>query len=290
MQVLILHNARAGTGRISKAQLVRPFERAGHSVRYRSIHEPHWKRRLSSADVVVGVGGDGTIAKVAIALARRGRSAPPLVIIPAGKANNIARALGASASASRVAKGIEQRPNARLAIGLIRSPWGKARFVESAGIGPLAVLLRTEVPTLRDARGILRQALRSGQPHDVRIRVDGRDRSGRYAVVHVMNIDAVGPRLVYAPHADPGDRSLDLVLVAESQRRAFSRYLERLAGGQPGRCPVDPIRARRIEIAPWRARDSGHVDDKVWPDEKRPKQGRVRIEVETTISVLVPRA
>src|SRR3982751_4482915 len=107
MQVLILHNARAGTGRLSKRQLVRPFERAGHSVRYRSIHESHWKRRLASAEIVVAVGGDGTIAKVAIALARQGDPAPPLVIIPAGKANNIARALGARAGVSRIVKAIE---------------------------------------------------------------------------------------------------------------------------------------------------------------------------------------
>src|SRR5436190_787352 len=134
MRVLILHSERAGRGRFSKANLVQPFERAGHEVRYRSMHKPHWKRRLAKAEVIVVAGGDGTVAKVAIALAKHGLETP-LAVIPGGKANNIARALGASGSVSRLARTIEQPPNARLAIGLIRSPWGKVRFVESAGIG-----------------------------------------------------------------------------------------------------------------------------------------------------------
>ena len=287
MRVLILHSERAGRGRFSKANLVQPFERAGHEVRYRSMHKPHWKRRLAKAEVIVVAGGDGTVAKVAIALAKHGLETP-LAVIPGGKANNIARALGASGSVSQLARTIEQPPNARLAIGLIRSPWGKVRFVESAGIGPLATLLRTEVATLRAALGVLRAKFRTAAVHDLRIRAGDRDLSGRYVVVHVMNINAVGPRVVYAPGADPGDRSLDLVLVGDSDRNAFTRYLERLAAGKRARCPVVPIRVRSVEIAPWRTRDSGHIDDKVWPDEKRPRQGKVRFEVETTIPVLVP--
>jgi diacylglycerol kinase (ATP) len=291
MRVLILHSERAGPrrGRLSKARLVRAFERTGHVVHYRSVHKPQWERPLAKADVIVVAGGDGTVAKVAIAAAKRGLKTP-LAVIPGGKANNIARALGASASVMRVAQTVEQHPNAQLAIGLIRSTWGNVRFVESAGIGPLATLLRTDVPTLRGALGVLRNVFRTAPAHDLRIRAGGRDLSGRYLVVHVMNIDAVGPRLVYAPGADPGDRSLDLVLVREFERTAFNRYLERLAAGKRARCPIVPIRVRSVEIAPWRTRDSGHIDDKIWPDEQRPRQGKVRIEVETTIPVLVPRA
>jgi diacylglycerol kinase (ATP) len=288
MRVLILHSERAGRRRLSKATLVGAFERAGHDVSYRSTHKPRWKRQLAKPDIVVVAGGDGTVAKVAIALAKHGHTAP-LAVIPAGKANNIARSLGATGSVSQLARAIERPPNARLAIGLIRSPWGKVRFVESVGIGPLATLLRTDVPTLRGAVRVLRTAFRREPLRALRIRADGRDRSGRYVVVHAMNIDAVGPRLVYAPGADPGDRTLDLVLLEESARAVFNRYLDRLAAGKRARCPVVPIRVRSIEIGPWRARDSGHVDDKLWPKERRPKRGTVRIEVETTIRVLVAR-
>ena len=290
MRVLILRGARAASGRFSKTDLIRVFERAGHTVRYRSTHKPHWQRHLSQADVVIAAGGDGTVARVAIALAKRGRNAPPLAVIPAGKANNIARALGAPASTARLAAGLERAASARLAIGLVRGPWGTARFVESVGIGPLARLLRTDVPTLRGAVGCLRRAFQTEPPRVMRVRADTRDLTGAYVMVHVMNIDAVGPRLVYAPHADPGDRKLDLVLLPESARGAFNRYLDRMAAGKRARCPLSAIRVRRVEIEPWVARDSGHVDDRIWPDGKRPRRGKVRIEVETTIRVLVPSA
>lgn len=290
MRVLILHSARAGTGRFSKTDLIRAFERAGHDVRYRSTHARHWKRDFAKAAVVVAVGGDGTVARVAIALAKRGRRAPPLAVIPAGKANNIARALGVAVSPARVAAGLEHASTASLAIGLIRSRWGKKRFVESVGIGPLSRLLRTDVPTLRGALGCLRRAFQTEPPRPVRVRADSRDLSGVYVMVHVMNIDAVGPRLVHAPNADPGDRTLDLVLLRESGRGAFNQYLARLTAGKRARCPVRAIRARRIEIDPWVARDSGHIDDRIWPAEVRPRRGKVRVEIETTIRVLVPRA
>jgi diacylglycerol kinase family enzyme len=134
----------------------------------------------------------------------------------------------------------------------------------------------------------LRKAYRKAPPHDLRVRADGRDLSGRYVMVQVMNINAVGPRLEYARGADPGDERLDLVLLDETQQVAFNRYLDRLVAGKRARCPIEPVRVREVEIAPWPAREAGLIDDKVWPDEKRPKQGKVRINVETRIRVLVP--
>lgn len=253
-----------------KGTLVRAFERAGHDVHLRDVHSPHWKRRLSKADIVIAVGGDGTVAKVAIAIAKKGKSAPPLAVIPSGKANNIARALGASRSPARLAGALRQGPNARLAIGLIRSPWGKARFVEAAGIGPLSSLLRTEIATLRGAASHMRQAIRNAQPHALRVRLDRVELPGDYLMVYALNINAIGPRLELAPDANPGDDRLDVLLVTRDQR--VTR------------------RARRVEIAAWPARGAGSVDDKLWPDEKSPKRGTVRIEIETTIPVLVPGA
>lgn len=288
MRVLILHGARASRTPVSKQRLIRMFERAGHEVRYRSAHRQNWNWDLSEFDAVVAVGGDGTVAKIAIALARRPDS-PPLAVIPAGQANNIARALGIPAAVARIATGLAGARSVRLAIGLIRSPWGTTRFVESAGIGPLTALLRTEVPTLRGALRLLRATFRTERGRELQLRADNRDVRGRYVLVQVMNIGAAGPRLVYAPNAKPGDRTLDLVLVRESDRNVFSRYLARLAAGKRVRCPLVSIRVREVEITPWPARGRGHVDDQPWPGKQRPKRGTVRITVETTIPVLVPR-
>lgn len=289
-RVLILHSKRAH-GRVRASTLVRAFERAGHDVESRDVHKPHWKRRLSRADIVVAAGGDGTVARVAIALAKKGKAMPPLAVIPTGKANNIARALGAAASPARLAAALNQRPNARLAIGLIRGPWGKARFVEGAGIGPLASLLRFEVASLGGALRHMRDAFRNARPHALRVRADRVELKGDYLVLYVLNIPTLGPRLELGRGADPGDEWLDLLLVTPAQQAAFARYMDRRAAGKAARCPIAPRQARRVEIDRWPARTHGSVDDKIWPDEKRPhpRQGKVRIEIETTLRVLVPR-
>ena len=288
-RVLILHSRRAH-GRVRESTLVRAFERAGHDVDSRDVHKPHWKRRLARADIVVAAGGDGTVARIAIALANTGKGMPPLAVIPAGKANNIARALGATASATRVAASLNQRPNARLAIGLIRGPWGKARFVEGAGIGPLASLLRFEVATLRGAMSHMRDAFCSARPHALRVRADRINLNGDYVLLYVLNIPALGPRLELGRNANPGDERLDLLLVTAAQQAAFARYMDRRAAGKAARCPIAPRRVRRVEIDAWPAQSHGSVDDKIWPAEKRPRQGRVRIEIETMVRVLVPKA
>jgi len=287
-RVLILHSSRAH-GSVRASTLVRAFERAGHDVDSRDVHRPHWKRRLSKADIVIAAGGDGTVARVAIALAGKGSAVPPLAVIPTGKANNIARALGADASPSRLAAALEQRPNARLAIGLIRGPWGRSRFVEGAGIGPLASLLRFEVATLRGAMRHMRDAFRKARPHALRLRADRVTLKGDYVLLYALNIPALGPRLELARDANPGDARLDLLLVTQAQHAAFARYLDRRAAGKGGRCPIAPLRVRRVEIDAWPAQRHGSVDDKIWPEETRPRQGKVRIEIETTIRVLVPR-
>jgi len=291
-RVLILHSKRAH-GRVRESTLVRAFERAGHDVESRDIHKPHWKRRLSRADIVIAAGGDGTVARIAIALAHKGNGMPPppLAVIPTGKANNIARALGAAASPARLAAALNQRPNARLAIGLIRGPWGKTRFVEGAGIGPLASLLRFEVASLRGALRHMRDAFRNARPRELRLCVDGVELQGDYLVLYVLNIPELGPRLELGRDADPGDEWLDLLLVTPAQQAAFARYMDRRAAGKAARCPIAPRRVRRVEIDAWPARTHGSVDDKIWPDEKRPRprRGKVRIEIETTLRVLVPR-
>ena len=216
---------------------------------------------------------------------------PPLAVIPAGKANNIARALGATASPARLALALNQRPNARLAIGLIRGPWGKARFVEGAGIGPLASLLRFEVATLRGAMRHMRDAFRNARPHALRVRADRVELRGDYLVLYILNIPTLGPRLELARDADPGDGWLDLLLVTTAQQEAFARYMDRRAAGKAARCPIAPLRVRRVAIDAWPAASQGSVDDKIWPDGKRPRprDGKVRIEIESTLRVLVPR-
>ena len=246
------------------------FERAGHSVRYRSIRKRGWKKLLDRRwDLVAVAGGDGAVAKVAITLAARRKM--PLAVIPSGRANNIARALGLQTG----------RREGRLAVAVARGPWGKTHFVESAGVGPIASLMTREGLSFRAGVVQLRRAFEAARPIALRVRADGEDLSGDYLMAQVLNVNAIGPRLELARDADPGDEWLELLLIRPEQRQVFMTFLAARARGKAARCPIATIRARRIEIGGWPARQNGQVDDRPWPDRRSPRVGKVRIRVAT---------
>ncbi len=291
MRVLILHNPKAGDGRLPKADLVRAFETAGHTVRYRSLKHEHWRRSLvKRSDAIVVAGGDGAVAKVARALAKRGRSTVPLAVIPTGTANNIAHALGAAGTPRRIALGLESARSSHLAVGLARGPWGATRFVESAGIGLMASLLAADPPTARAGLAHLRRALETAASRPMKIRADNARIDGDYLMVQVMNINAIGPRLELAPNADPADDRLELLMIGPAELALFKRYLAARARGRSVRCPIPTRRVRRVAIASWPGDGGGgHVDDALWPDGRqgRGTRGSVRIRIEMRIPVLV---
>ena len=290
MRVLVLHNPRAGDRRVPKADLVRALKRAGHSVWYRSLRRSGWKRALSKrVDVIIAAGGDGAVAKVALALVKRRRSTVPLSVIPTGTANNIARTLGITGSIGRLAAGLETAGRSRLAVGTAKGPWGSKRFVESAGIGLIASLIARDPETPRGGFAHLRRALRTAEPRDTSVRLDGREVRGRYLMIQVMNISAIGPRLELARHADPTDERLEVVLLGALQVGAFKRYLDALARGRRARCPLVAMRARRVTIRHWPVPRGGHLDDDLWPKKRGTRSGGVTIRVERSITVLVPR-
>jgi diacylglycerol kinase family enzyme len=236
-------------------------------------------------DVAVAVGGDGTVQQVAVALAAGPRHGPPLIIVPTGTANNIARALGIAGTAAGLADRLSGATRRRLAVGTARATWGETRFVESAGVGIFASLLGegNERPT-DEAIAHLRQTLGTARPRRLTIDADGRDRSGDYVLAVAMNIGAIGPRLALAPQADPGDDRMELVLVTADDKRELDDYLLRLAAGEPRPWPGASHPARRIRME-WAAAD-GHADDARWPENGGPA-GHVTLEIETYVSVLV---
>ena len=122
----------------------------------------------------------------------------------------------------------------------------------------------------------------------VRVRADGDDLSGNYVAVEVMNIAAIGPRIVLAPDANPGDKLLDLVLVRERDREALAAYIH-ADGWRDVDPPVATRRVRCVELE-WPAQDA-HLDDEPWPASAQSwRPGQVSIDVGGAAQLLVPAA
>jgi diacylglycerol kinase family enzyme len=315
MRVVLIHNPTAGGRGHGAPDLVAALERAGNQVvAYASVKERDWEESVDvAADVIVAAGGDGTVRKVALAVAAHdGTRDVPLTMLPLGTANNVASAFGISGELGALAAGLARARTSRLAVGVAFGPWGAARFVEAAGVGAFAAMLhvaetashaRKQRPTQdsaltprdvgatqrRLAAGLAHFAhrLTAAKPRDLAIRADGRELSGEYVLVEVMNIPSVGPGVELARNADPADDWLELVTLEPAQLPAMLAYVERLAAGEAGVPPIQPVRIRQASLR-WPAAQ-GHIDDRTWPAAgATPDPGAVDVHVETFVHVLVP--
>lgn len=308
MRVLIVHNPVAGKAARRGIAIVRAFKDAGHQVWYRSTSHRTWVRALDDAiDLVIVVGGDGTVAEVVRELApRTSRQAkPPVSILPFGTANNVARSLGMVANAERLAANLERSIPTPFRVLRVSAAWGERLAVESAGIGVFPRLFREAVERERrakregrplpnswsvgQARKKLMDVVRTAKPQRVHVRADGQDLSGEYLLVEALNIGRIGPRARLSRTADVGDLRMDLLLVGGDRRNALLEYLAS-SDADDFESSLQPLRVREARIE-WPATD-GHVDDALWPkrrwnggDGRRP---RVRVRVDHALTMWLP--
>jgi diacylglycerol kinase (ATP) len=298
MRAVLLHNKDAGSvpGAHSKEELLRLLRAAGYQVTYQSTKKPGVRKTLRNPGrLVVIAGGDGTIGKV---LARLDRRDVPVALLPLGTANNIATSLGISGSPEALIPRLPTARLRRLDMGLATRGEASAAFLESAGIGLFAEFLKRADKRLDDdlaSRGVklqqgielLHQMTPEAAARRIRISADGEDLSGSYLLAVALNIRIIGPRLLLAPEGQPGDGQLDLLLVEPEGREALSGYLESGVRGEPARFPFPLRRAHQIRMG-WTA-GAGHLDDRLWPDEKPAGRGAVTLEVAgRPFDVLVP--
>ncbi len=266
MRVLLIHNPTARSGRSPTARvLTRALREAGHEVEYRSTRDERWRAALQDAgDLVAVAGGDGTVAEVlrALALLEGARARPPATILPSGTANNIARTLGIQGAPRTLAalwSTFRLRP---FDVGRIEGVEDAHAFVEAVGAGALTAMisaldgaatgLNQEIRRRAGIAGyvaLLSDLLRRRRGTRLRLRLDGQERSGAFLMVEALNIGRVGPNLLLAGAADPGDGELDVLLVGEDERRALADYLDAQVGGADRLPPLPTVRARAVELA-----------------------------------------
>ena len=275
MRITLVHNPRAGHGGHDRETLLELLRSAGYDPAYLSSRDDGWRDALQDpGSLVVAAGGDGTVSKVARALLGRGI---PLAVVPVGTANNLAGALGISGTPEEVVPRLPGFRPAPFDLGVAAGPGGSGTFLEAAGVGLLAEVIRAArglgdrapEPDSRAAElardlGLWRDAVRRAECIDCGVVADGRDLSGRYLMAAAFNTATLGPRVPLAAGADPGDGELDLLLAGAGDRAALLAILDaRLAGrGGAATLPVHRVRAVRLE---WRGApfylDDGVEDD-----------------------------
>lgn len=310
MRVAIIHNTNAGEGEHSTEELAERLLRTCSEVEVCGTKREDMEKVLrTSPELIVVAGGDGTVAKTIRNLFElRPEPRVPLLVLPVGTANNLARSLGMDDDPKSLLRAIDDLESVQLDVGRIEGSWGSALFVESIGIGALGTILEGErSAAIRLARAVM-EAVRPkdrrfekrvedfaheverAEPRLLRVVADGEDLSGEYIVAEVMNIRTIGPLIPFAPDADPGDGMLNLLLVTESDRDALAAHVLR-DGGAPGDgAPQPPGIKRRVRevVLSW-PETGGHVDDRAWPEKEEWTEGSVRVTVAGAIEARRPR-
>src|SRR6059058_2602939 len=228
MRITLMHNPKAGRGKLVKKDLMAALSRAGHLAIYQSTKKSDYKKALKKpVDVVLAAGGDGTVGKVGRELIDSG---VPLRVLPLGTANNLACSLGFTASPEEIVAGLESGKKRAFDIGLARGLWGKRYFFESAGGGLLADYLRetkdepkktkklSEEQEMRRHVSLLRRMLHDYSARKWKMDIDGEDISDGYILWEALNIRSVGPLLYLASQAATNDGRLDFVCVVRRHR------------------------------------------------------------------------
>ena len=271
MRVTLFHNPSAGDAPLTADQLTSILSDAGYQVRYQSTKDDLSAVLEDVGELAVVAGGDGTVAKVARALADTNI---PLAVLPLGTANNIGKALGVFGDIRDLVGSWQGAPRRAIDIGVSSGPFGEERFLESVGSGAFAELVRrgrTEVDETAAivhretdrALQLMATILREAQAGDWQLELDGHDLSGSYVAVEAMNIPFVGPNIPLAVDAEMDDGELDLVLLRDEDRERLLEYVVgRVESASAVMPSLDVRRGRRIRLAPppgWHLR----IDDEL---------------------------
>lgn len=182
---------------------------------------------------VVLVGGDGTMHSAANAPLTR---LPELALVPAGRANNIARALGiptARDSAIAVAASMPARPLDALRVA---TPDRFVYALEAVSAGfhaeARAGYRADNSADLRQGLRALVRAVRRFRPYSATLRLPGQVvRTESAAQVFIANLPYFGFGFLVAPGADPANGRFDAIVLEARTRR---RLLGLLAAARRG--------------------------------------------------------
>jgi diacylglycerol kinase (ATP) len=196
------------------------------------------------------LGGDGSLH----AFANVPGPKPPVALLPAGGANNVARSLGIPLEPEHAARLAVQ--GAARPLDLIAASSGGRRMlaVEGVSVGfHSQARSRYHAANSSDVRAGLVAglgALASFRPFTVAVESDGALELRTVSQLFVSNLGLYGPGFRVAPDADPTDGRLELVEIQTRGRLGLVPMLARLRdGAHLGRRGVRLWQAERIRIA-----------------------------------------
>jgi diacylglycerol kinase (ATP) len=273
-KVHLIHNPGAGEEMHNKKELTGILEAQGYVCTYTSTKDRNWEQELSTAGFVAIAGGDGTVRKVIKGLLRIHVNdlLPDIAILPLGTANNIASSLNIEGEPEKIISTWKNANYASITIGRIVNEPGSDFFIESFGYGAFPELmyrlekqLMTFSGTGEDQKAeavqFMHEVVQDHPAFECRIIIDGKDYSGKYIMVEVMNSPLFGPGLAPMERVSAGDRFLDVLLIGEDKRQELQQYLIERMNREKHTGDLPSIRGKEIAVC-WEGKHA-HADDEL---------------------------
>ena len=251
---LLLVNPSAGGGRSAElaGRARAAFDR--HGLGHRLVMTRSLEHGCSEAaeaalagEPVAVMSGDGLIGQVGGVLAG---TRVPLAIVPGGRGNDLARALGIPTDIDEAVATIAADHRRTIDVGEVNGQ----RFlcIASCGFDSDANRIANEARFIKGnlvyAYAALR-ALAAWKPAGFTVTVDGDRHELEGYSVAVANSQAYGGGMLLAPHAELDDGQLDVVATGRASRVHFLRSLPLVFKGEHLNEPsVSIFRGRRIEV------------------------------------------
>ena len=275
MKIALFHNPAAGNAMLKGRKLVRQLEQAGYQVLYVSVKGKDWEAAFREPfERAIIAGGDGTVSRLAPWLAGRGI---PFCILPLGTANNCAKSLGQMHTTETIISRIRSAPTKKLDLGILTSSAGHRIFIESVGVGLLALFMSemrllekkkksrlrlSPEKRLAEAIKYLGQLTKEFSGAECELLLDDEILAGNFLLLEISNMRFVGPNLDLVPNADPGDGCFDVIRVELDDRKEWRDYLAARRKGEEADAPVKTRRCRRVVFR--NVNVPVHVDGKVF--------------------------
>jgi YegS/Rv2252/BmrU family lipid kinase len=204
------------------------------------------REAVAQGDTVVALGGDGIVGALAGAL--RGSSA--LGVLPAGRGNDFARALGIPQDIPGACRVVLEGVERSLDLG--EANGRSFACIASTGYDAEANRVANEAKLIKGnlvyAWAAIR-ALASWRPTQFEVSLDGRVERFEGFTVAAANSAYYGGGMKMAPSADPADGLLDVVFVKGTSKRRFVANLPKVFAGTHVELDVIEVhRAREVVI------------------------------------------
>lgn len=270
----LLHNPGAGSEEYSRKELQKLIETIGYECRYSSTKKSEWKEIEADTDLLIVGGGDGTVRSITRELLDRKmfEKTWPIVLLPLGTANNIAKTIGQHGSPEEIIKGLPSAELKHFDVGIIENIRDHNFFLESYGYGVFPYLMQVlekeaeesemePEEKIHNALKTLCDLVLEYEPRKCSLEIDGQDHSGEYILAEVMNTRSFGPNLMLAPDADPADGFLEVVTVNRLEKAKFAAYVREKMNGREAPYTFHKIKGKQIRIS-WEGTHV-HVDDEI---------------------------